>query len=395
MGDKGWLGVDLIFDLDADHIVRGPYDVMLARVKEELFKLIDMLTSELGFFERDLRINFSGGRGYHIHIPTLAVRSWDSTERRELVNYVSGTGLSAESMLAGPARNKGWQKRYRAALLAELDRIAALESDAQAEYLTGFKGISDKFATGFLKNLDATRTTAATIPQQLLEHKVIRAIPNPENKEAMDAIRGAVLNNKADLGLIFDTDVDRMSAVFSDGQEVNRDALIAMMAAILVKDYPNSTIVTDSVTSDKLTAFLEGELQLKHHRFQRGYKNVINECKRLNEEGVVSPLAIETSGHGALKENYYLDDGAYMAVKLLIAAAKTKAEGKTLNSLIEKLEPQFETAEYRLKLKGEDFKAYGAKVLETFTARAKEKGYHIVTPNYEGVRISFKGEGNG
>ncbi len=44
-------------------------------------------------------------------------------------------------------------------------------------------------------------------------------IPNPENKEAMDAIRGAVLNNKADLGLIFDTDVDRMSAVSSNGQE--------------------------------------------------------------------------------------------------------------------------------------------------------------------------------
>lgn len=188
MSDKGWLGADLIFDLDADHIVRGPYDVMLARVKEELFKLIDMLTSELGFFERDLRINFSGGRGYHIHIPTLAVRNWDSTERRELVNYVSGTGLSAESMLAGPARNKGWQKRYRAALLAELDRIAALESDAQAEYLTGFKGISDKFATGFLKNLDATRTTAATIPEKLLENKVIRAITNPENKPFQDQI---------------------------------------------------------------------------------------------------------------------------------------------------------------------------------------------------------------
>ena len=188
MSDKGWLGADLIFDLDADHIVRGPYDVMLARVKEELFKLIDMLTSELGFFERDLRINFSGGRGYHIHIPTLAVRSWDSTERRELVNYVSGTGLSAESMLAGPARNKGWQKRYRAALLAELDRIAALESDAQAEYLTGFKGISDKFAAGFLKNLDATRTTAATIPEKLLENKVIRAITNPENKPFQDQI---------------------------------------------------------------------------------------------------------------------------------------------------------------------------------------------------------------
>ena len=211
----------------------------------------------------------------------------------------------------------------------------------------------------------------------------------------MDAIRGAVLDNKADLGLIFDTDVDRMSAVFSDGREVNRDALIAMMAAILADDYPGSTIVTDSVTSDKLTAFLEGELKLKHHRYQRGYKNVINECKRLNEAGIVSPLAIETSGHGALKENYYLDDGAYMAVKLLIAAAKTKAQGKTLNSLIEKLQPQFETAEYRLKLKGEDFKAYGANVLNVFKQRAQEKGYHIVEPNYEGVRLSFKGEANG
>lgn len=220
-------------------------------------------------------------------------------------------------------------------------------------------------------------------------------IPNPENKQAMDAIRTAVLDNKADLGLIFDTDVDRMSAVFNNGEEVNRDALIALMSAILAPDYPNSTIVTDSVTSDKLTAFLQDVLKLKHHRFKRGYKNVINECKRLNGEGILSPLAIETSGHGALKENYYLDDGAYMAVKLLIAAAKTKAQGKTINSLIEALQPQFETVEYRLKLKGEDFKAYGANVLEVFKQRAKEKGYHIVEPNYEGVRISFKGEANG
>ena len=101
-------------------------------------------------------------------------------------------------------------------------------------------------------------------------------------------------------------------------------------AAILAPDYPGSTIVTDSVTSDELTEFLTKELGLKHHRFKRGYKNVIDECIRLNEAGTVSPLAIETSGHGALSENYYLDDGAYLAVKLLIAAAKAKAQGRHL-----------------------------------------------------------------
>ncbi len=84
----------------------------------------------------------------------------------------------------------------------------------------------------------------------------------------------------------------------------------------------------------------------------RGYRNVIDESIRLNSEGVVSPLAIETSGHGALSENYFLDDGAYMAVKLLIALAKAAREGKTLASFIETLEKGFEEREYRFRIQG-------------------------------------------
>ncbi len=206
-------------------------------------------------------------------------------------------------------------------------------------------------------------------------------IPNPENKEAMEAIRQAVLTNKADLGIIFDTDVDRMSAVLPNGDEVNRDAIIA-------EDYPGGTIVTDSVTSDRLSRFIEG-IGMKHHRYMRGYKNVINESIRLNQEGVVSPLAIETSGHGALSENYFLDDGAYMAVKLLIALAKAAKENKALASFIEKLEKGFEEREYRFKIQGDDFKVYGKNALNTFEERAKERGYYIAPNSYEGIRITF------
>lgn len=217
-------------------------------------------------------------------------------------------------------------------------------------------------------------------------------IPNPENKQAMEAIKQAVLTNNADLGIIFDTDVDRMSAVLPDGSEVNRDAIIAMMAAILAKDYPGSTIVTDSVTSDRLTDFLENELKLKHHRFKRGYKNVINESIRLNKEGIVSPLAIETSGHGALSENYFLDDGAYMAVKLLIAAALAAKEGKKIGSFIEKLAKGFDEREFRMKIFTEDFASYGQEVLKAFEARAKEAGYDVAPNSYEGVRLTFRSE---
>ncbi len=245
------------------------------------------------------------------------------------------------------------------------------------------------FATQVLDVLGADTAGSQFLePDGMFPHH----IPNPENKEAMAAIRQAVLTHHADLGLIFDTDVDRMSAVLPDGQPISRNALIAMMAAILAPDYPGSTIVTDSVTSDELTAFLQDELHLVHHRYMRGYKNVIDECIRLNQQGIVSPLAIETSGHGALSENYYLDDGAYLAVKLLIAAAKAKRQGKAVGDLVARLEHPAESVEYRLTIDGtDDVQAYGRQVLQAVEQRAQAAGISVAKPSYEGVRLVFPG----
>ena len=215
-------------------------------------------------------------------------------------------------------------------------------------------------------------------------------IPNPENKEAMKAICDATIAAHADLGLIFDTDVDRMSAVLSDGTPLNRDAIIAMVAAILAPDYPGSTIITDSVTSDRLTDFLENHLSLKHLCFKRGYKNVINKCKELNASGELSPLAMETSGHGCLKENFYLDDGAYLAVKLVVAVAKARKQGKTIDHLIADFDDAYAAREVRFPILCEDFKTYGASVLDEFKASAAASGYDLPF-SYEGIRIRFSG----
>ncbi|SDB25139.1 phosphomannomutase/phosphoglucomutase [Eubacterium oxidoreducens] len=245
------------------------------------------------------------------------------------------------------------------------------------------------FATKILEPLGADITGSQFLePDGMFPNHV----PNPEDKEAMAAVVKATVENKADLGLIFDTDVDRMSAVLADGTPINRDGLIAMMAAILAPDYPGSTIVTDSVTSDRLKDFLELELGLKHLCFKRGYKNVINKCKELNEQGIESPLAIETSGHGAMKENYYLDDGAYQAVKLLIALAKRRQEGKSIESLTEKMSFAFADVEQRIKIEEEDYKEYGRQMLEKFKTNAQKEGVALVE-SYEGVRISVDQEG--
>ncbi|MDF7824844.1 hypothetical protein P4B35_12535 [Pontiellaceae bacterium B12227] len=218
-------------------------------------------------------------------------------------------------------------------------------------------------------------------------------IPNPEDKDAMDAIIAAVTENNADFGIIFDTDVDRAGAVDKNGKPINRNRFIALMATIVLGEQPGSTIVTDSVTSSGLKWYIEEKLGGVHHRFQRGYKNVINEAIRLNEAGTPSFLALETSGHGALKENYFLDDGAYQVAKILIKIAQLKAAGEgTVDELIAELPEPAEAIEFRPQILVDDFSAYADTVLEGFKAFVDSQDGWSCTPNsYEGVHVTCNG----
>ncbi len=220
--------------------------------------------------------------------------------------------------------------------------------------------------------------------------------PNPENKEAMASICRRVVESGADLGLIFDTDVDRSSAVDRNGKEISRNGIVAMAAALIAKEHPGTTVVTDSITSDELTEYLEQCLGLKHLRFKRGYKNVINKSIELNGQGIDSQLAIETSGHAAYKENYFLDDGAYLATKIVIKAAQLMQHGEGIEVLLSSLKEPKEAVEIRFPITGENFGDYGEEVLcglkEWADAHAAE-GISVVEPNYEGVRLNFRRSG--
>lgn len=214
--------------------------------------------------------------------------------------------------------------------------------------------------------------------------------PNPENKAAMEAISSQVVKSGADLGLIFDTDVDRSAAVDEQGREIARNGIVAMAAALVAEEHPGTTVVTDSITSRQLTEFLEKELGLVHLRYRRGYKNVINKAIELNREGTDCQLAIETSGHAALQENYFLDDGAYLAVKIMIKAAKLKKEGKPVSSVLTGLAEPADEKEVRIPIQTEEFGAYGNQVLEELRNWVlQQDGMTLTEPNYEGVRIDF------
>lgn len=219
-------------------------------------------------------------------------------------------------------------------------------------------------------------------------------IPNPEDAQAMESISRAVLENRADLGVIFDADCDRAAIVDQNGKAINRNRLIALIAAILLEENPGATFVTDSVTSSGLNQFIT-EWGGTHYRFKRGYRNVIDEAVRLNEEGIDCPLAIETSGHAALRENYFLDDGMYLVTRLICEAMRRKRDGLTLSSLIDELQEPVESTEIRLPiLDEEDFRAAGQEVIETILSHTLDNPEWTLAPdNREGVRISFNLDG--
>ena len=183
MAKKGWLGADLIFDLDADHIVsevelsRYSYEELLALVKTETWKLLNFLVQDFGFADESLKLAFSGSRGYHIHIATESVRGLGSRERREIVDYVTATGLDIESFLVKNLKEKrfeakgalkedlrfihenwgiftpvkGWGKRVFNEWLDFLHQIAAMDEERAVKMIKDLGGLDKRKSRGLIR----------------------------------------------------------------------------------------------------------------------------------------------------------------------------------------------------------------------------------------------------
>lgn len=314
-------------------------------------------------------------------------------EKEEILEIISLSKNkdNIEGKGTGKVEKRDLIRDYSEFLMSKI--ISFLNIEGKEKPLEGLKIIVDAgngsggfFATKVLKPLGADISGSQFLNP---DGNFPAHIPNPEDERAMESIKKAVLKNNADLGIIFDTDVDRAAIVSKTGMEINKNSLIALISAIVLEEHPKSTIVTDSVTSDGLKKFIEN-LGGKHHRFKRGYKNIINEAIRLNNEGEKCYLAIETSGHAALKENYFLDDGAYLIIKILAKITKMKSKGSEITELIKNLEIAKESESFRIAIKIEGFKKYGLNLLKDIEVYGeKNKNWKIVRENYEGVKFNF------
>lgn len=171
MADKKWMGADLIFDLDADHLPKAEkytYEENLQRVKEELFKLLSFLTDDFGFEKQDISIYFSGGRGYHCHVRNKKVMELGSQERREIVDYLTARGIDfgriimerkiyEEKYIRTIEINPhapGWQGRLARGIISFLKNLMSMREEDALKLLTQFEGIGEVTAHEIYEHLD-------------------------------------------------------------------------------------------------------------------------------------------------------------------------------------------------------------------------------------------------
>lgn len=132
MADKDWLGADLIFDLDGDHlpgVTDKDFPGMIDVIQEQAWSLWnDFLEPDFGFKQEYLQVTFSGHRGFHLHYRDPKYFHLDSESRRELVSHIRGESVEVSDLLNRSAmpNASGWAKRVAkgvTSVVEDLDRI--------------------------------------------------------------------------------------------------------------------------------------------------------------------------------------------------------------------------------------------------------------------------------
>ncbi len=184
MEEKGWLGADLIFDLDADHLPNASkmsYPEMLEAIRLKILHLYDdFLAQDFGFDEKAMRLVFSGGRGYHIHVFDERVWSLGSHERREIVDWITAKGLDVQSTfresafdstefkghtrvkkkVVAPRRDEpGWAGKIARGIDELMVQFETMGREGAVGFMTSFEGVDRGAAESLYESLFKIRAT--------------------------------------------------------------------------------------------------------------------------------------------------------------------------------------------------------------------------------------------
>jgi phosphomannomutase/phosphoglucomutase len=204
--------------------------------------------------------------------------------------------------------------------------------------------------------------------------------PDPGQPKNLTTLQETVLREKADLGLAFDGDADRVGVIDSRGHIIWPDRLLMLLAEDLLKRYPNTPVIFDVKCSQQVSAFIESKQGIPL-MWKTGHSLI---KAKMKETGAL--LAGELSGHLFFKERWYgFDDGIYAGARILEIISKHLANGSYTNSaaVFEPLPNSISTPEIALAVpESEKFN-----IIEDLLKKIDPLSGKIST--IDGIRIDF------
>jgi phosphoglucosamine mutase len=191
--------------------------------------------------------------------------------------------------------------------------------------------------------VDCSNGAASTIGRmvfhdRLFDARFIHDQPDGKNINAdcgsqhTRELQRMVVSEKADIGLAFDGDADRLIVVDETGVEVGGDAVLAVCAkfALAKKRLKNNTVVSTIMSNIGLTRALAG-LGITHIKSDVGDRKVLEEMKR---SGAV--MGGEDSGHMIFLDDHSTGDGILSALRLMEVMVETGRPLSGLSSVMTK-----------------------------------------------------------
>lgn len=353
---RGIVGTDLTEDI-VEHIGRAFGTMMKRKGHREFVVARDCRESSPAFSEALIRgLVWTGADVIDIGMNLVGTFYWSQHFlQREVGVYVSASHNPPE--FNGFKLANGYSETLVSDSIQELRRTMEAEDYEPGEGGTSQKrDIREAYFAQLTEKLpldrklkvvvDPTCSTAGGIVPDLLRQAGCEVIefnctvdpsfplgtPDPIETGVMTRLSREVLDSKADIGLTFDADGDRVGVVDDAGGIIWNDVLLALYARDVLADHPGATIMYNALCS-KLVPEVIAAAGGTPFMWRVGHSFL----KKKNQE-VGAAFIGELSGHFFFSKDYYnFDDGSYSALRILRFLSR---QGRPLSAIMAEL-PQY------------------------------------------------------
>ena len=202
--------------------------------------------------------------------------------------------------------------------------------------------------------------------------------PNPLVQANVEDLKKLVAQTKADIGIIFDGDADRVMFVDENSRFISPDLMIAVLGHYFLEERGEKGYIHQDIRSSKAVGEYLAPMGGVMNTWRVGRAYAALKLREL--DGVFGG---ELAGHYYFRDFYYSDSGLLAAILITNVVAKMKAQGVSLSQLIARIEKYQNSGEINFRV--EDKKGAMDAVRDYFISTEKATAYM----DFDGYRVEF------